>query len=291
MVLGVKMSITKEIRSIDLSSYTIISTGIALLFSVLFSIVITVAIGIISPESIGVCIFIIPTIIVGTFMYTIYNSFSQGLFYNLLSKKLRTIKITLEENRIVKISPNETATMVAIILTIQALLLYLVSVFILPLLLNATIQTLMFAGQDALAYSLYQFLILISQPITVILFIFGTFVITFIFVLIGTYIYNFIAQKGRAIIVELSEENEMTGIDSIEMLNFAIVVAIISGILSLIFAIVMAFSGGNIATLLSNVVSSIITGFVETALLAIFYNFLAPKIGKLKLELIDHKTN
>ena len=281
------MSITKEIKSIDLSSYTIITTGIALLFSILSSIVLTIGIGIISPGNIGICAFLIPTIIVGAFMCTIYNSFSQGLFYNLLSKKLKTIKFALDGNKIVKVSPNETATMVAIILTIQALLIYLATVFILPLVLNATIQTLMFGGQESLAYSVYQFLVLINQPLTVILFIFGTFVISFIFVLIGTYIYNFVAKKGRAIIVELSKENEMTCIDSIEMLNFAIVIAIISGILSLIFAIIMALSGGNTVTLLSNVISSFITGFVETALLAIFYNFLAPKIGKLKLELID----
>ena len=30
-----------------------------------------------------------------------------------------------------------------------------------------------------------------------------------------------------------------------------------------------------------------IWGFIETYLIAIFYNFLAPKIGKIKFELID----
>ena len=287
MVLGVTMSIVKEIKSIDLSSYTLIMTGIAVLFSILSALVLTIGIGIISPGNIGITVFIIPTIIVGTFMYTIYNSFSQGLFYNLLSAKLNAIKFTLEENQIVKISPNETATMLAVIATIQVLLLYLVTVFILPLVLNATIQTLMFGGQELLAYELYQFLILINQPMTIILFIFGTFVITFVFTLIGVYIYNILAKKGKAITVELSNENEMTALDSIDLMSLAIAVAIINGILTLIFAIIMLISGGNIATLLTNVISSIITGFIEAALFAIFYNFLAPKIGKLKLELID----
>ncbi|WP_297828106.1 hypothetical protein [uncultured Methanobrevibacter sp.] len=287
MVLGVTMSIVKEIKSIDLSSYTLIMTGIAVLFSILSALVLTIGIGIISPGNIGIAVFIIPTIIVGTFMYTIYNSFSQGLFYNLLSTKLNAIKFTLDENQIVKISPNETATMLAVIATIQVLLLYLVTVFILPLVLNATIQTLMFGGQELLAYELYQFLILINQPMTIILFIFGTFVITFVFTLIGVYIYNILAKKGKAITVELSNENEMTALDSIDLMSLAIAVAIINGILTLIFAIIMLISGGNIATLLTNVISSIITGFIEAALFAIFYNFLAPKIGKLKLELID----
>lgn len=200
MVLGVTMSIVKEIKSIDLSSYTLIMTGIAVLFSILSALVLTIGIGIISPGNIGIAVFIIPTIIVGTFMYTIYNSFSQGLFYNLLSAKLNAIKFTLEENQIVKISPNETATMLAVIATIQVLLLYLVTVFILPLVLNATIQTLMFGGQELLAYELYQFLILINQPMTIILFIFGTFVITFVFTLIGVYIYNILAKKGKQLL-------------------------------------------------------------------------------------------
>ena len=73
MVLGVTMSIVKEIKSIDLSSYTLIMTGIAVLFSILSALVLTIGIGIISPGNIGIAVFIIPTIIVGTFMYTIYK--------------------------------------------------------------------------------------------------------------------------------------------------------------------------------------------------------------------------
>ena len=281
------MSNVKELKSIDLSSYTIITTGISVLFSIISSIAITVGIGIISPENIGISIYLISTIIVGTFMCTIYNSFSQGLFYNLLTKKLKTVKIELNGKEIVKISNSETATVVALIATIQVLLIYLVSVFILPLVLNATIQTLMFAGQQALAYTIYQFLMLLNQPITIVLFIFGTFVITFVFTLIGTYLYNFLASKGRAIEVDLSKENEMTAIDSIDMMKFAIAICIIGGVLSLILAIILIISGGNAMTLLGNVVSTLISGFVSAALVAIFYNFLAPKIGKLKLELID----
>ena len=57
--------------------------------------------------------------------------------------------------------------------------------------------------------------------------IFGSFIITFVFVLIGAYIYNLIASKGRVITLKLSKENEMTAIDSIDILNFAIAFTII----------------------------------------------------------------
>lgn len=209
------------------------------------------------------------------------------MFYNFLASKLRNIYFEINDNEIVKISTTETATLIATITVIQAIIIYLVSLFILPITLYATIQTLMFGGQQMLAYTLYQFMAIISQPMTIIMFIFGSFVITFVFVLIGTYIYNLLASKGKGIVVELSEENNLTVVDSIDMMKFAIVSAIISGLLSIITAIIMLISGGTVVTLISNVISGFVSGFIGAALVAIFYNFLAPKIGKLKIELID----
>ena len=128
---------------------------------------------------------------------------------------------------------------------------------------------------------------LITQPMTIVMIILGTFVITFVFVLIGAYIYNLLASKGRGIVLELSEENGLTAIDSIDMMRFAIVIAIISVVATLITGIIGLISGGNAVNLIINIISSLISGFVVAALMAIFYNFLAPKLGKLKIELID----
>lgn len=282
------MASVKELRSIDLASFTIISTAIAVLFSIISSILVTIAIGIASPSAIGASIYLISTIVVGTLMYTIYNSFFEGFLYNILAKKMNTIKIAFkDENEIVKVSTTETAIIISMIVTIQTILLYLVSVFIVPLLLSSVVQTLMYSGQSVLAYSIYQFFMLLSQPTTIAMLIFGTFIISFIFILLGCYIYNILANAGRGAVVNLSKEDNMTAIDSIDMMKFAIVVAVISTVLNLILAIITIVSGGNIATAIGGVVGGLITGFVEGALLAIFYNFLAPKLGKLKLELID----
>ena len=106
------------------------------------------------------------------------------------------------------------------------------------------------------------------------MFIFGTFVITFVFVLIGIYIYNILASKGRGIVLGLSEENGLTAIDSIDMMKFAIAIAVISGALSLITGIISLFSGGDIIGLITSVISGLISGFIAAALIAIFYNFL-----------------
>ena len=285
------MSNFKELRSIELSSFTTISTGIAVLFSIISAIFLSIFIGLTVPGGASLILYLIPTIIVGTFMYTIYNSFCQGLLYNLLARKLKTIAIDLEGNEIVKISTTETAMMASIILTIQMILLYLVSVFVLPLVLTSVIQTLSYSGQQIMAYNIYQLLILINQPVTMAVFIFGTFIITFVFVLIGTYIYNILGKKGRGITLELSEEKGFTAIDSIDSMRFAIAFAIVNGALNLIFVIIMVISGMPIASAFGNVIGSFVGGFIEAYLFAMFYNYLAPKLGKLKIELIDYKIN
>ena len=275
----------KEFKSIDLAPFTIISTGISILFAIIVAIALSVVF--IASGDIGTLIYIIPTIIVGAFMIGIYRYFTDGLFFNLLSEKLKNIKISLNGGEVLKISPTETATITATIATIQILLIYLVSILILPLMLGTIVQSLMLAGQEVVAYELYQLMFIITEPTTILMFIIGTFVITFVFTLIAIYIYNLLASKGRGIVFELSQENGMTVIDSISMMNFAINIAIIGGVLSLITGIISLISGGDAISLIANVISSIISGFVSAALIAIFYNFLAPKIGKIKLELID----
>ena len=277
----------KELKSIDLSSYTIILTGIAVLFSVIAAILTTIGIGILMPGNLASSIYLIPTIIVGAFICTIYNSFSEGLFYNLLVKKLNSIKFSFNDKELVKISTTETATIIAIITTIQIILIYLVSSFVLPIILNATVQTLMFAGQQGVAYTFYQLLVLYNQPATIALIIFGTFILTFVFVLIGTYIYNILGTNGKGATISLSKENEWTLIDSIEPIKLAIAFAIISGVLNIIIALIMIILGNGASNAIGNIIGGFIGGFIEAALFAIFYNYLAPKLGKLKLELID----
>ena len=125
----------KELKSIDLSSYTIICTAVSVLLTALISVAMAIGIMILAPDAGGIGILIIPTLVVGAFMAGIYRYFSEGLFYNFLATRLRNIKIELDGGEIVKISPTETATLVATIALIQVVLAYLVSVLILPLFL------------------------------------------------------------------------------------------------------------------------------------------------------------
>lgn len=283
------MSEVKELKSIELSSFTTVMSGIAVLFSIIAAILLTIIIAAFVPNGAGVIIYLIPTIIVGSFMCGIYTSFSEGLFYNLLARKLKRVAVKIENNTILKISTTETATMIALILTIETILVYLVSVFLLPLLLTSIMQTLMYSGQSTIAYSIYQLLMILSQPATIAILIFGTFIITFVLVLIGTYIYNFMADTGRGIVLNLSEEKGLTVIDSFDPLKLAIVFAVILGVISLITGIISVISGADITTLIGNVLGGFVGGFIEYYLFAIFYNFLVSKLGKVKIELIDFK--
>ena len=284
------MSDIKTLKSIDITSYTIIGTGIEVLFSVLLSIILIIAIGILSSESIGVVAYIIPTIIVGTLMCSIYNRFAEGYLYNWLTKRMNPITFELKDGKeITKISSVPTALIVAIISTILTILFCAIAIFIVPLILSSIVQTLMFSGQGVMAYALYQAASIIMQPSIIAMAIIGSFIITFVFTLIGTYIYNFLGGKGRGVIVDLSENNDdMTSLNSIKPVSLIIVLTVISLIFHIILAIISLVSGGAASTALGNIVGGLITGVIGGGLLAIFYNFLATKLGKLKVELIDN---
>lgn len=278
----------KELKSIDISRLTIISTGIAVLFSVIVSIIIMLGIVTTSANNIKVLLYLIPTIIVTTFMISIYSNFLIGYLYNVLSKRLNNIKIEFnDKNEISKISTTSTATIIAIISTIYVILIYLASMFILPLMINSIMQTLLYSGQTMLAYSMYSVLLIVNNPLTVAYMILGTFIITFVFTLLGTYIYNILASKGRGVLLTLSEENGITTIESISVLKLAIVFSIIYGILNVILAIIMIISGGATNIAIGTIIGGFVNGFIDSALVAIFYNFLAPRLGKLKIELIN----
>ena len=281
------MSDIKTLKSIDITSYTIIVTGIGVLFSILLSILLIIGIGIVSSESIGIVAYIIPTIIVGTLMCSIYHRFMEGYLYNLLTKKLNPITFELKDGKeITKISTVPTALIVAIISTIFTILLLAIGIFVIPLILSAIIQILMFSELTVLAYILYQVSMILMQPSIIAMIIIGSFIVTFVFTLIAIYIYNFIGSKGRGVIIDLSNN---TTLNSIEPVSLIIALTAISLIFNIILlAIITLISGGDTTQALINIISGLIIGVIGGGLISIFYNLLAPKLGELKVELIDN---
>ena len=280
------MSDIKTLKSIDITSYTTITTGIGVLFSILLSILLIIGIGIVSSESIGIVAYIIPTIIVGTLMCSIYHRFMEGYLYNLLTKKLNPITFELKDGKeITKISTVPTALIVGIISTIFTILLMAIGMFVIPLILSAIIQILMFSELTVIAYLLYQVSMILMHPVVIGMIIIGSFIVTFVFTLIATYIYNFIGSKGRGVIIDLSNN---TTLNSIEPVSLIIALTAVSLIFNIILAIITLISGGDATQALGNIIGGLISGVVGGGLIAIFYNFLAPKLGELKVELIDN---
>lgn len=284
MVLGEKMSV-KELKSIDISSYTIISTGITALISILLSVIIVGVVGLIVPNSFLVMIYIIPTIVFSGIICSVFFGFSEAYLYNALSKKLGCVKLDIEGEYIKKISTKETALIFGTIMLIVLLVVYLAIAFFIPLILSSLISVLMYASQTAVAGLVYQAMILVSNTTTIVLGITGFVIIGTVFVLLATYIYNILASSDRGITVKLENIGELTQLESINPLNFGIAIATISLILNIIVGLIMIISGSPAFSALSNILGGFVSGFIGAVLIAIFYNFLSPKLGKLKVEL------
>ena len=284
MVLSDKMAI-KELKSIDLSSYTIISTGVATLISIVIAIIIVGLFAVSVPNSFGVMIYIFPTIVFGTMISNIFVNFSTGYLYNVLSKRLGFIKFDIEEDSIKSISAKETGLLVGFITLIMILVMYLATSLILPLILSSFMTLLMYSAQTGIATVMYQTMMLISNPMSIAVGILGSVIIVSVFTLLGVYIYNILASSNREILVKLSEKNNLTQLDSITPLNFAIAIGAISLILNIIIAAILVISSVPIFNALVDVLIGFVCAFIAAMLIALSYNFLAPKLGKLKVEL------
>ena len=284
MVLSDKMA-EKNLKSVDIESYTIISTGINALISIIVSIILVGLFAAAVPNSFGVMIYLIPTIIFGTIISSIFLRFTEGYLYNILSGKFGFIKVDIEGDYIKKISSKETALIVGCISLIMILVIYLAFSLIIPLFISSFMTILMYGSQTTAAGSLYQLMFLISNPIYIAIGIIGSIVIVTVFTLLATYIYNILADSERGIVVKLTEEGEFTQLESITPLSFAIAIGAICLILNIVVGIIMVLSGVPIFSALLDILMSFVAGFISSYIVAVFYNFLAPKLGKLKVEL------
>ncbi len=275
----------KKLKSVDIESYTIISTGINTLISIIVSIILVGLFAATVPNSFGVMIYLIPTIIFGTIISNIFLRFTEGYLYNILSSKFGFIKVDIEGDYIKKISTKETALIVGCISLIMILIIYLAFSLIIPLFISSLMTILMYGSQTAVAGLLYQLMFLISNPTYIAIGIIGSIVIVTVFTLLATYIYNILANSERGILVKLTTEGKFTQLESITPLSFAIAIGAICLILNIVVGIIMVLSGVPIFNALTSILMSFVTGFISSYILAIFYNFLAPRLGKLKVEL------
>lgn len=278
------MTTVKRLKSLDISSVTIMATTISLIFSIIISIIMLVVFGAISLNNKAIMAFIIPTLIFGTLIVSVYRNFIESWLYNLISKKTSIVFSIEEDGTVTNISTVSTALIIAIITTVMALIEYMVILFLGQLTLSAMVQTFMMTGQQLIAMQLYNLLLVVSNPLYVIGLIVGGFIISFIYVLIGTYIYNLIAGNNYGAKLNIKENSSL---ESIDVKSFAISISIIYLVLGLISGILSAITTGNYLEIAITPIMTFILGFIVTAIIAWLYNVLAPKVGQIKFELID----
>ena len=161
------------------------------------------------------------------------------------------------------------------------------TVFVVPLILSTIVQVMMLAGQMQVATILYNMAMLYTSPAMVIGYILGIFIMTCIYTLISVSIYNLLAAKGYGAKVKLNEENKITSLESIDVKSTALIYGVISLIIGLVTGIITAVISGSYLNIVAYTVSGLIGGIIVMALIAIFYNFLSKKLGKLKMELVN----
>lgn len=280
----IKMGL-KELKSIDVASYTTILTGISLLISVILSVIMIGIFAVSVPGSIGIMTYIIPTIVFGTLIWAVFLLFSQATLYNALSKKVGAIKFDINGNYIKSISSKETTILATVITIILNIVIYLSVSFITPMILSSMLTVLMYSGQNEVAMAVYQLMITISNPMTIILGFVFILIATLILTLLSTYIYNFLGDSERGINVELSSDGKFTVVDSVDSVSFAVAISAISLIINIILGVIMIVNGNPLLYTTVNVLTGFIGTFVACVLVAVFYNYLSPRIGKIKVEL------
>lgn len=281
------MSDIKNLKSLNLSSVTIIGTAIHVVLAIILSIITLLVIGSTVPNGITVIGIIIPSVILAVFTYSVYSLFTKSYLYNWLAKRMNNINFQFKDsNTISKISTTSTALIVAIISTIMSIIVLIIAMTLLPLILSSAIQTLIFTGQINIANSLYQIILTITNPIFIILLLISIFILSFIYTLIGTFIFNLIGNR-IPIVLELSQIEGITTVEKLNIKSFAFVFSIISLILNLITGIINAISYGDYVSIVIFAVVGFIYGFIITAIAAYLYNILSPRLGKIKCELIN----
>lgn len=285
----------KEIKSVKPTSYTQITASIygilafiAALVS-LISLIIMQAAGVV-PQDVqfnfvtGLGIPMLIFLPIAAFLVTLTVSFFSAILYNLLAPKLGGIRLAFEDNDVVKIPVVAYALITSAIGAIWAFIAgLLMAAFITPLFsllstvqfpanvtanfTNVTGATMPQGAEIGAAGIIVGLLLVIGLPILV--FVFG-----FIANALSAIFYNYIVVRVAKIKLNFAEISEgLHELKSIPIMPTSLAVA-------LIFAI-----QGILTLDIANVISNFIFYFIGTALFALIYNYLAPKIGSIKLNL------
>lgn len=291
----------KEIKSFKLTPFTKMSASIYGILGLIGAIVMLIVLAILQATGVihhlgqfnlvtGLGIPLIVLFPLGAFLSTIVVSFVSVMLYNALVPKLGGVKLELEGNEVEKIPVISFSLILSAIGAIWAFIVGLVlAAVISPLfsfigtlstmpaaanitanITNVSGATMPTGAEIGTAGVLVALVLIIGLPIMI--FVFG-----FIWNALFALFYNYIVTRVAKIQLEFGQiTGNLHELKHIPVLPTALAVALVYMLLGLI-----GILSGNYGEFLSN----FIIYFIETALIAILYNYLAPKIGSIKLNL------
>lgn len=300
------MSDIKEIKSIRIVPYTLMNSSISAVVAFIYAIFIVLILGIAGnflPSSLGITGGVIASLGVALlillpaagFVFSVTQSFLTALIYNVFVPRIGGIKLELRDMKeIVGVPVVPFALMIS---AIGATIVFIAMLIIGPLLMiglqaaviGAAYQGTVIPGLSSIgALGIVGLLILIiGVPIVM-------FVASFIMTALTAIIYNLLAPKIGGIEFEFEALKEkLYGINSIPAVKLALITAIVMAIVNLIFeaisTVINTAMGSSVVagviSLLINVVVNLVVSFVIYAIMAVLYNYLAPKIGSVKIEM------
>ena len=300
----------KEIKSIELVPFTLMTSSISAILALIYAIILLITFGALAAfipaaglvfASLGLSMLVIFPI--GSFLVYITLSFVTAFIYNMLVPRLGGIKLSLEGDEVKNVPVVPFALMMAGIGAVWAFIIGLLLAAIIvplttlastliPLVANiaanatnmtpATLPTGSVVGTGGVVLAV---LLIIGLPILV-------FIAGFIGNALWAIFYNFLIPRVggvRLLFAPAGTAHEITSIPVVAAaLAFAVVATvfgIIQGLFSLINGIMAGSASMAVGGLIGNIIGAFIETFIMVALITILYNFLAPRIGGVQLEL------
>lgn len=297
----------KEIKSVKIVPYTLITSLIAAIFAFIYAILSLISTGISVATTpmefggllIGLSVAMIIVSPVSSFVFNIPQAFLSALVYNILVPRLGGIKLEMEDLSEIKSVP--IVQFALITSAVSAILALIIALIIVPFfaayvsilagvmssvsanLTSTTVPNI--SGLGALG-TIGSIILIIGIPV-------GTFIISFIAYAIIAIIYNFITPKIGGIKFEFAlVREEIFELKIIEIIPFALVTATIAAVIGFIIGIIIliiSLIGGlwyvGVIALLGFTIGAFIGVFIMYAILALVYNYISPKIGGIQLEL------
>ena len=277
-----------------------ISAIVALLYAIFIMIIIGIVrifvpatyTGLIAVLAISILL-VLPT---ASFLLSIVQSFLTALLYNFLVPKIGAIKLGFENlNEIKNVPVVPFAFMSSAISGIIVFLIMLITGPILVIGLQAAITAASSSGTAIPGLNSLNGLGILGLLILVIGVPIGMFILIFVTTAIMTIFYNLIAPKIGGIKLNLRNTiGNLHEIDSIPVLPFAVIITVVGTLFGLLVqVIILLFSVAmgqalltQLISLVLSVVYDLVFGFIIYIIIAFLYNYLRPRIGGVKLEII-----